>query len=1116
MTIDISRKTFDPARNTAWTTTMQGRVATDAPVNEDRTLVDRRLRALMTDLIGRCGYPAAWPTSFEITVAGGALFVGPGRYYVDGHVAEFFGAEARIFDPVLSEARRDGPVAFDAQPYRPGAAPDAPEGGRHLIYLDVWQRDVTALQDATILDPAIPVDTFARRQTVWQVKSFGPLPEGVDCATPDDDIPGWPELIAPSGARLTTRADPAQAASDPCLLPPGAAFRGIDNRSYLYCLHDFDEDGTPLMKFSRSHGVIATRILSQPQGDVLEVVEVAKDDFLRFNPGDWVEITDEARVLAEQPGTMARVLSVDDPANTITLEDPLPAGALRLDGAGPDVDASLQPILRRWDQSGQIRDHDGALIVDLDAPGASGLIPAPADGTFIALEDGVEAALDIAPTGEAPRINDCWTFVARYADNSVEALDAAPPQDTHHHRCRLALVEADDGEWLGPVLSDCRDPIDLGGACCCTVVVSPGEDIQAAIDSLPDDFGGCVCLKPGLHEIREALRIETPNIVLRGESRGVTVRRLGGGTVLRLTGAVGIDIDKIAFEHRPEDGANTTGSGLVEMQLCAGVRLTGCVLRAPDEAGSVGVLLSGCSEVALLDSRFAGVAIGVAMLSRCDEITVEGNAMTLGGPQIPGQFGITARGATGPVHLRQNRIAGALTGISVNDDPTGANRGSLAAGSTVSGNEISMALQPVTGDGAARFFGIDSGAGDTVIDANRLYLAGGARVAIRYSGTGGKITRNLIEVDLNADDDGENTGIFIGPEEDTPHLTRQITVTGNSLRDVTAGIVAREVTDIQISGNEIDASPGRTILPGIMLDGATRPRVTDNSIREAWGGIFATGGRLLHCAGNTITDCAFGIVAATETQPTIAQNALTNIAMFGALTLLTVAQTKLSGNRFGNVGWSGGAACAIGGIMVLGDWEVEGNEILNTGLPLDGAPNGSAVAGIRGALILESRIDANTVTYSNIADLPDGREDRALQLQGLLEISIPVSDRRLAFGFPCQITNNKFIGKGQSALVELRQTDLNDTIRLRFERVFFNHNYCLHAGPGDAADSDATVILTGSAGVVMGNQVKAQERFIPSINMRNMTGTMVGNITSAGFAQDPNFPVNEADFNRQI
>ena len=66
-----------------------------------------------------------------------------------------------------------------------------------------------------------------------------------------------------------------------------------------------------------------------------------------------------------------------------------------------------------------------------------------------------------------------------------------------------------------------------------TVVVRPGEDIQAAIDSLPE-AGGCVCLKVGEHEIEAPIRIEQSNVSLHGETVGARVVRKNGTELLHI------------------------------------------------------------------------------------------------------------------------------------------------------------------------------------------------------------------------------------------------------------------------------------------------------------------------------------------------------------------------------------------------------------------------------------------------------------------------------------------------------------------------------------------------------------------------------------------------------
>ena len=45
--------------------------------------------------------------------------------------------------------------------------------GKHIVYLDVWERDISYLEEPYILEPALQgVDTTTRKKLVWQVKSL--------------------------------------------------------------------------------------------------------------------------------------------------------------------------------------------------------------------------------------------------------------------------------------------------------------------------------------------------------------------------------------------------------------------------------------------------------------------------------------------------------------------------------------------------------------------------------------------------------------------------------------------------------------------------------------------------------------------------------------------------------------------------------------------------------------------------------------------------------------------------------------------------------------------------------------------------------------------------------
>jgi hypothetical protein len=187
MGADVSRVRFDPLRDFAGVVLQQGRLLLDADFNEYVALLDRRLRAETSDLTsygpdpdhaGVAWVPRETPDGFRVTASGGELLIGRGRIYVDGLLAENHGREPLGFDPLLSEPTGTTDTPYEKQPYWP--TPDAlPTGGPHLAYVDVWEREVTSVEDPDLVEIAVGVDTTARLQTVWQVR----LLQGIGNAT---------------------------------------------------------------------------------------------------------------------------------------------------------------------------------------------------------------------------------------------------------------------------------------------------------------------------------------------------------------------------------------------------------------------------------------------------------------------------------------------------------------------------------------------------------------------------------------------------------------------------------------------------------------------------------------------------------------------------------------------------------------------------------------------------------------------------------------------------------------------------------------------------------------------------------------------------------------------
>ena len=306
MGADVSTSAAQPAARLRGRGAPAGRLLLDADVNEFVAILDRRLRALASDVLGRATVSSTTPDAFRITRRRRtALQIGRGRLYVDGLLAENHGAVSTIrpsalFDPLLAEPRFADPIAYAAQPYLP-SPPALPTAGRHLVYLDVWQREVTHLEQPDLVESAVGVDTTSRMQTVWQVRVLAEdAGTGTTCATPDADIPGWLDLIAPSTGRLTTGTFDVAPVDDPCELPPTGGYRGLENQLYRVEIHDAGQPGgTATFKWSRENASVGSRVASMVSATELELETLGRDDVLRFKTGDWVEILDDVREFSQ-------------------------------------------------------------------------------------------------------------------------------------------------------------------------------------------------------------------------------------------------------------------------------------------------------------------------------------------------------------------------------------------------------------------------------------------------------------------------------------------------------------------------------------------------------------------------------------------------------------------------------------------------------------------------------------------------------------------------------------------------------------------------------------------------------------------------------------------------
>lgn len=388
------------------------------------------------------------------------------------------------------------------------------------------------MQDASLVDSAIGVDTTARSQAVWQVKYLDGV-GAIDATVEDIDIPGWLETIHPSSGRLSTATGDLSSDDNPCLLPPQAGYKGLENQLYRVQVHEGGPLGSATFKWSRDNAIVASRINDiAVNGLDIRVDSLGRDSTLNFNEGDWVEITDDYREFKGIPGEIRRIRLGDgiDPATrSIILEgDPLVLGLgdgeFHIDDGNPSNPPRNTRIIR-WDQGGIVFREDNTEYANLNDVTSSGLINVPPSGTRLFLENGIlvdfdlEDVVDEANFNPEFKVGDHWVFSARVNDASIELLDQAPPQGTHHHFAKLAIVNENG-------INDCRTlwpPEVSGESCACTVCVHPeahnngSATIQQAIDLVNAQGGGTVCLSVGTYQVEKPIRITGNSVTLKGQ-----------------------------------------------------------------------------------------------------------------------------------------------------------------------------------------------------------------------------------------------------------------------------------------------------------------------------------------------------------------------------------------------------------------------------------------------------------------------------------------------------------------------------------------------------------------------------------------------------------------------
>ncbi len=524
------------------------------------------------------------------------------------------GARARVSRraTLRSQPHSHRPVSFTA------GDPGVVTPGRHLVGLEVWLRELSAVEDPSIGEPALNgLDTADRLHVVWQVVThrLGPVGQGT-CATASPDFPP-----TASTGRLVAQVVGPTEAPDPCLLPDHGGYRGLEHQLYRVEVHRV-VGANVVLKWQRDNATMVSRI--NGVGSTFRVDDTGKDSNLGFTQPGFVELVDDALELAGEPGDLLRILSyaphlgeiVTDPADVGPFSDTTPTRARN----------EHRPRARRW---------DGRVVA---SPGGAGAVT-------------LERGLQVSLTAGTFRPGDFWLIPARTATTDLEGGTILwprddtgqwlpmPPDGVHRHYCRLALVDSDTNGFLTGAtnLVDCRptfpaltaihatdvavdptacefvgvetvqDAIDRlcqrspGGTC--TETATPGEGWEQVLTGLAPDADAEVCLPVGAYPLDRPLVVRgTGHLVLHGAGWGSVIDAPGSDAALVFRDFASVTVKDLQVRagvgpSRPRPNPDFGLRGALAFERCGDVVVEGvrvrCAPRTQRRTSCVAVYGSG-------------------------------------------------------------------------------------------------------------------------------------------------------------------------------------------------------------------------------------------------------------------------------------------------------------------------------------------------------------------------------------------------------------------------------------------------------------------------------------------------------------------------------------------
>lgn len=460
---DFTRDSFQSEKHFTRVLILQGRVHIEADWNEQVSILWEYWRNFARDLIGphagpegRCGF-GILPLS-EIQGLGLSpedanrlksllkddddFLIGLGHYYVNGILCQ-----------------NPAPVPYTMQPdFRPQSLRSSAKSP-FLIYLDVWERHISFVEDDSIREEALGgADTASRAQLVWQVRHLELTDSNIKNA--NDVKARWDDIVQhlqpPQRGHLRAKAkETMESEVEPCTVSPQSRYRGPENQLYRVEIHrggpaGTGEKGGATFKWSRDNGSVIFPIVEPVGGKTIMLENLGRDALSGLDIGDWVEVIDDDYQLGNRADPLLRVEQVIAGSSQVILSAEPTSRVGR--------DPSRHPYLRRWDQKEQkIADPKKA---GLEPDGTVAIREGDGDTGWLLLEDGIHVQFSSASPHQHYRTGDYWLIPARTATGNVVwpqakgKPTALPPRGVQHHYAPLAILEFQSGRLV--VTGQCR------------------------------------------------------------------------------------------------------------------------------------------------------------------------------------------------------------------------------------------------------------------------------------------------------------------------------------------------------------------------------------------------------------------------------------------------------------------------------------------------------------------------------------------------------------------------------------------------------------------------------------------------------------------------------------